>query len=73
MTLLLLLAAVLNPLGLEMIHAAFFSGEALSRNIWQPIALIAFAVLLFMIALEWFIRMLACRRASTLSHRGRGN
>ena len=73
MTLLLLLAAVLNPLGLDMIHAAFFSGEALSRNIWQPIALIAFAMLLIIIALEWFIRLRALRLASTLSHTGEGN
>jgi len=65
MTLLLLLAAVVNPLGLDMIHAAFFSGEALSRNIWQPIALVAFAMLLIMIALEWFVRLRALRLAST--------
>ncbi|MFL6813618.1 MAG: hypothetical protein ACJ8EK_06215 [Bradyrhizobium sp.] len=73
MTLLLLLAAVVNPLGLDMIHAAFFSGEALSRNIWQPIALVAFAMLLIMIALEWFIRLRALRLASTLSQKGEGS
>jgi hypothetical protein len=73
MTLLLLLAAVLNPLGLDMIHAAFFSGEALSRNIWQPIALIALAMLLILIGLEWFIRLRALRLASILSQKGEGS
>jgi hypothetical protein len=63
-TLLTMVAALLNPLGLDIIHGAFFSGEALSRNIWQPIALIAFAILLMMVALEWFVRTLALKRRS---------
>ena len=42
----MLLAAVitLNPLGIDVIHAAFFSGEALSRNIWGSIALTGMAI-----------------------------
>jgi hypothetical protein len=63
-TLLIMVAALLNPLGLDIIHAAFLSGEALSRNIWQPIALIAIAVLLMMIALERLVRALALKRRS---------
>ena len=63
-TLLIMVAALLNPLGLNIIHAAFLSGEALSRNIWQPIALIAIAVLLMMIALERLVRALALKRRS---------
>jgi hypothetical protein len=47
-TLLIMIAALLNPLGLDIIHGAFLSGEALARNIWQPIAFVAIAVLLMM-------------------------
>jgi hypothetical protein len=55
-----LLAAIvtLNPLGLDVIDLAFFSGEALSRNIWGPIALAAMAIMALMIVLEWRIRTL---------------
>jgi len=47
----------LNPIGLDVIHAAFSSGEALSRNIWGPIALTGMTVMALIIALEWRIRM----------------
>jgi hypothetical protein len=63
-TLLIMIAALLNPLGLDIIHGAFLSGEALARNIWQPIAFVAIAVLLMMIALEWLLRALALKRRS---------
>ncbi len=55
-----LLAAIvtLNPLGLDVIDLAFFSGEALSRNIWGPIALAAMLIMALMIVLEWRIRTL---------------
>ncbi len=60
----MLLAAivVLNPLGQDIIYAAFFSGEQLSRNIWQPIALVAALVLALLIGLEWWIRKKASVR-----------
>jgi hypothetical protein len=61
-----LLAALvtLNPLGLDVIDLAFFSGEALSRNIWGPIALTAMAIMALMILLEWRIRtLILIRRA----------
>ena len=50
----MLLAAVvaLNPLGLDVIHAAFFSGEALSRSIWGPIALTGMAIMALVVVLE---------------------
>ncbi len=54
--------AILNPLGQDIIYAAFFSGEQLSRNIWQPIALVAALVLALLIALEWWIRKMASAR-----------
>ena len=46
----------LNPLGLDVITAAFFSGEALSRNIWGSIALTGMAILALIVGLEWLIR-----------------
>ncbi len=54
----MLLAAIaaLNPFGLDIIRAAFFSGEQLSRNIWQPIVFCAGAIFAVLIALEWWIR-----------------
>nr|WP_029585971.1 hypothetical protein [Bradyrhizobium sp. URHD0069] len=59
-----LLAALLalNPLGLDVIYAAFFSGEALSRSIWGPIALIAIALVFLIALLEWRIRTLILNR-----------
>lgn len=47
---------ILNPVGLDIINAAFFSNEQLSKNIWQPIATIAILLLLSLIVIEWFIR-----------------
>jgi hypothetical protein len=62
MTMLLLAILVLNPLGLDVINAAFFSNEQLSRSIWQPIALIAIAILLALLLLEWLLRTLVLKR-----------
>jgi len=62
----MLLAAViaLNPLGIDVIHAAFFSGEALSRNIWGSIALTGMAITVLIILLEWGTRkFIISRRA----------
>ena len=53
---LLAAVAVLNPLGLDVIHAAFFSGEALSRGIWGPIALTCMAIMALIVLLEWRMR-----------------
>ena len=62
LTSLFLLAALINPLGLDIIQAAFFTSEALSRNIWLPIASIAIVILVTMVGLEWLLRTLALRR-----------
>ena len=64
-TMLLVAILVLNPLGLDVLNAAFFSNEQLSRSIWQPIALIVIAMLLALVLLEWFLRTLV------LKHRAR--
>ncbi|MDA9506481.1 hypothetical protein XI09_17965 [Bradyrhizobium sp. CCBAU 11386] len=50
------LILTLSPLGRDIVESAFFAGEALSRNIWAPIALTIFAVMAAVILLEWLIR-----------------
>ncbi|MDA9529137.1 MULTISPECIES: hypothetical protein [unclassified Bradyrhizobium] len=60
----LLLGAVvaLNPIGLDFLHSAFFAGEQLARNIAQPIALTALAVMVLVVVLEWLVRSLLVKR-----------
>ncbi|MBR0817762.1 hypothetical protein [Bradyrhizobium liaoningense] len=55
-SMLISLVATLSPLGRDIVVSAFFAGEALSRNIWAPIALTIFAVMAAVILLEWLIR-----------------
>lgn len=64
----LLLSAVLlfNPVGLDLLHSAFFVGEQLARNIAQPIVLTALAIMVLAFGLEWLVRSLIARS------RGRG-
>jgi len=50
------LILTLSPLGRDIVDSAFFAGEALSRNIWAPIALTIFAVMAAVILAEWLIR-----------------
>ena len=62
----MLLAAImaLNPLGIDVIHAAFFASEALSRSIWEPIALTGMAIMALIVLLEWRTRkFIISRRA----------
>jgi hypothetical protein len=54
--------ATLSPLGRDIVESAFFAGEALSRNIWAPIALTAIAVMAAAILLEWLIRTFILNR-----------
>jgi hypothetical protein len=65
MTMLLAAAAVLNPIGMDIIYSAFLTGEQLSRNIWQSIALIAIAILAALVLLEWTLRELILRRRAS--------
>jgi hypothetical protein len=55
-TMVLAAVAVFAPPGREIIYLGFFSNEQLSRNIWQPIAYGAAAIIVLLIALEWWIR-----------------
>ncbi len=50
------LILTLNPFGLDIVNAAFFAGEALSRNIWGTIALTIFAIMALVVLAEWLIR-----------------
>ncbi|WLB58340.1 hypothetical protein [Bradyrhizobium japonicum] len=50
------LILTLSPLGRDIVDSAFFAGEALSRNIWAPIALTILAVMAAAILSEWLIR-----------------
>ena len=50
------LILTLSPLGRDIVDSAFFAGEALSRNIWAPIALAVFAAMAAAILSEGLIR-----------------
>ncbi len=65
----MLIAAVvaLNPLGLDIIRLAFLAGEALSRNIWGPIALTGMAIMAFIVSLEWLIRKFIIKRRARVA------
>ncbi len=62
LSILLSVILTLNPLGTEIIYAAFVSGESLSRGIWQPIALVMLALLAAVVLFEWSIRTLILNR-----------
>ena len=53
---------VLNPLGLDVVHAAFLSGEALSKSIWRPILLTGMAIMVVVVVLEWLTRKFIMKR-----------
>jgi hypothetical protein len=59
---LLAVFVILSPPGREILHDAFFSGEALSRNIGQFIVFAGLAILVLMGAIEWLVRLLISRR-----------
>ncbi|MBR0993758.1 hypothetical protein JQ580_23825 [Bradyrhizobium japonicum] len=61
-SLLLGAVVVLNPVGLEFLHSAFFASEQLARNIAQPIVLIALAVMVMAVMLEWLMRSFLVKR-----------
>ena len=59
---LLTAAVVLNPVGLDFLRSAFFAGEQLARNIAQPIALTAMAILGLIGVFEWLVRIFIINR-----------
>ena len=54
--------AAASPVGQELIQDAFFSGEALSRNIAQPLFFMGLALLALIAAAEWLVRLLISKR-----------
>jgi hypothetical protein len=61
-SMLLAVLVIISPLGRDILHDAFFSGEALSRNIAQFVLLIGLAILVVITAIEWLVRMIISRR-----------
>ena len=60
-SLLLSAVLVLNPVGLDLVHSAFFAAEQLARNIAQPIVPTALAIMAVVIGFEWLVRSLIAR------------
>ncbi len=59
---LLSIIILVSPIGTEVLHDAFFSGEQLSRSIAQPIAFIGFASLISVCVIEWLVRSIITKR-----------
>jgi hypothetical protein len=59
---LLAIAIMVSPIGREVFHDAFLSGEQLSRNIAQPIFFIGLAILVLIGVLEWLVRLFVFKR-----------
>ena len=60
----LLIAAIvaLNPIGLDFLRSAFWSNEALTRNIALPIVLVAAAIAVLAAVTEWLVRAIVLKR-----------
>jgi hypothetical protein len=61
-SLLFAIIVVISPLGREVLHDAFFSGEALSRNIAQAMLTVGLPFLVLVVVLEWLVRLIISRR-----------
>jgi hypothetical protein len=61
-SLLLAVLIVISPPGREIIHDAFYSGEAISRNIAQFLITIALGIAVLIAGLEWLVRLIISRR-----------
>ena len=59
---LLSVIVLVSPIGTEVLHDAFFSGEQLSRNIARPVAFIGFAGLISICVIEWLVRSIVSKR-----------
>ena len=64
-TLVLTILLGLSPPGRDIVYAALFSGEQLSRSIWLPIFLAVVAVLLVLALIECGIVIMINRRRSS--------
>ena len=64
-----MVAAVLlaaSPLGQEVLHGAFVSGEQLARSISQFMLAVGIAIVIGLALIEWLVRMLLARRRAKL-------
>jgi hypothetical protein len=61
-SLLFAIIVIVSPLGRDVFHGAFFSGEALARNISQAMLIMGLAFLIVVVALEWLVRFMISRR-----------
>ena len=61
-SLLLAVLIVISPIGRDIIHSAYYSGEALSRSIGQALIYIGLGIAGLMVALEWLVRLIISRR-----------
>lgn len=61
-TMMLTVAAMLNPVGLDFLHSAFMSNEQLSRNIARPIVVMIGGGLGILCLLEFGIRQYLVRK-----------
>ncbi|MDO8979755.1 MAG: hypothetical protein Q7V17_11040 [Afipia sp.] len=73
-TMLLAVAVVLNPVGLDFLHGAFMSNEQLSRSIARPIVFMIGGVLGVLCMLEFGIRQHLVKKqlAAVSASRDRG-
>ena len=51
-----------SPLGREVIHNGFLSGEALSRDIARPLFFMGLAIFALIAAVEWLVRLIISKR-----------
>jgi hypothetical protein len=51
-----------SPLGREVIHNGFLSGEALSRDIVRPLFFMGLAIFALIAAVEWLVRLIISKR-----------
>ena len=53
---------VVSPLGQEVIHNGFFSGEGLARNIAQPLFFTGLGIFVLIAVAEWLVRLIILKR-----------
>ncbi len=58
------IVVAISPLGQDVIHSSFFSGEQLSRSIGQFMFVTGFAIVVVLALVEWTVRYYLRRRRS---------
>ena len=60
------IVAAISPLGQDVIHSSFFSGEQLSRSIGQFMLVTGFVIAAVLALIEWTIRYCIRKRRGKL-------